>query len=106
MKIVSLVSALASFASAEEYYNILAMDGGGIRGLIPAVLLSKLEEHAYEYATSKGYAIKTYPDALGGNRTKVVAMNDLFDMTAGTSTGSILAACLVYPLNTTKPGEP
>jgi hypothetical protein len=32
------------------YYNILAMDGGGIRGLIPAQVTDYLETALYEYA--------------------------------------------------------
>ena len=40
---------LLTLADTEEYYNILAIDGGGIRGLIPAVVLSQMEEYAYEY---------------------------------------------------------
>jgi patatin-like phospholipase/acyl hydrolase len=34
--------------------------------------------------------------------SKRVAMKDLFNMTAGTSTGSIIAAGLAYPVNETK----
>jgi len=106
MKFVSLLSALASVTAAEEYYNILSMDGGGIRGLIPAVLLQRMEAYAFEYATNKSYTIPKYFEQDGKTlRTNVVAMKDLFDMTAGTSTGSILASGLVYPLNTTEGGD-
>ena len=71
------------------------MDGGGIRGLIPATVLSHLEEVAFNYAKEKNYKVPTYnfPDGTPRNR---VHMRDLFDMTAGTSTGSILAAGLSY----------
>ena len=48
-------------------YRILSLDGGGIRGLLTAVWLTRLEE------------------LLGG------PLKDHFDMVAGTSTGSILA---------------
>lgn len=34
----------------EDYYNILTIDGGGIRGLIPAMVLSHMEEFAYDYS--------------------------------------------------------
>lgn len=87
---LSLIMALSGVSA--EHYNILAMDGGGIRGLIPSVVLQNMEKYAYEYATSKGYDFPKYP-----GRENVVAMKDLFEMTAGTSTGSILAAGLVYP---------
>jgi patatin-like phospholipase/acyl hydrolase len=53
--------------------RILAIDGGGIRGLIPAVVLAELERRT-------------------GRRTA-----DLFDLIAGTSTGGILACGLTRP---------
>lgn len=53
--------------------RILAIDGGGIRGLIPAMVLERLE-------------------ALTGR-----PVCDLFDLVAGTSTGGILACGLVAP---------
>ena len=52
---------------------MLAIDGGGIRGLIPALVLAELEERA-------------------GRRTF-----ELFDLIAGTSTGGILACALSAP---------
>ena len=53
--------------------RILAIDGGGIRGLIPAVVLADLERRT-------------------GRRTA-----ELFDLIAGTSTGGILACGLARP---------
>jgi patatin-like phospholipase/acyl hydrolase len=53
--------------------RILAIDGGGIRGLIPAVVLAELE-------------------ARTGRR-----IAELFDLIAGTSTGGILACALTRP---------
>jgi len=91
MKLVSL-ALLLPLAAAEPYFNILAMDGGGIRGLIPAVILGKMETYAFEYASSQNYTVPQYEGREG-----LVAMKDIFNMTAGTSTGSILAAGLVYP---------
>ena len=76
------------------------MDGGGIRGLIPAMVIAELEKVAYKYKQEKGYNVPTYKDKEG-NELKVVHMRDLFEMTAGTSTGSIIAAGLAY----TKPND-
>jgi patatin-like phospholipase/acyl hydrolase len=53
--------------------RVLAIDGGGIRGLIPAVVMAELERR-----TGK-------------------AISNLFDLIAGTSTGGILACALTRP---------
>jgi uncharacterized protein len=53
--------------------KILAIDGGGIRGIIPAIVLAELE-----HRTGRAVA-------------------DLFDLIAGTSTGGILACGLTRP---------
>jgi patatin-like phospholipase/acyl hydrolase len=53
--------------------NVLSVDGGGIRGLIPAMVLVELEER-----TGRPIA-------------------DLFDLVAGTSTGGIIALALTVP---------
>ena len=54
-------------------FNILAIDGGGIRGLIPAIVLAELERRAGTPVAS------------------------LFQLLAGTSSGGILAAGLTVP---------
>jgi patatin-like phospholipase/acyl hydrolase len=53
--------------------RILCIDGGGIRGIIPALVLCELEERT-------------------GRRAA-----EMFDLIAGTSTGGILASALVRP---------
>jgi uncharacterized protein len=53
--------------------RILSIDGGGIRGIIPAIVLAEIEER-----TGRPVAV-------------------LFDLLAGTSTGGILAAALARP---------
>jgi patatin-like phospholipase/acyl hydrolase len=53
--------------------RILAIDGGGMRGLIPAIVLAEIERRS-------------------GRRTA-----ELFDLIAGTSTGGILACGLTRP---------
>ena len=56
-----------------ERVRVLSIDGGGIRGIIPALVLVELER-------------------LAGRRTF-----ELFDLIAGTSTGGILACALCAP---------
>ena len=87
------------FTDNTKYYNILAIDGGGIRGLIPAKAIQYMEKYAFDYCTSKGY---DFPKYLGndGKTKSVVALKDMFDMMAGTSTGSIITAALSYPTDT------
>ena len=53
--------------------NILSIDGGGIRGLIPALIIRRLEQ-------------------ASGRR-----VSDMFDLIAGTSTGGILALLAALP---------
>ena len=53
--------------------RVLSIDGGGIRGLIPALLLAEIERRTQRRAA------------------------DLFDLIAGTSTGGILACALARP---------
>jgi uncharacterized protein len=53
--------------------NVLAIDGGGIRGLIPALVLADIERRT-------------------GRR-----MGELVDLIAGTSTGAIIACALARP---------
>jgi len=99
---VTMVAAkvFAADGNPADYFNILAIDGGGIRGILPGVMLKYMETYAFTYAKSKNLEVPIYPDEPGK-----IAMKDLFNMTAGTSTGSILAAGLVYPNETmyTKP---
>ncbi len=59
--------------------KILSIDGGGIRGIIPAVILSEIED-----------------------RTKK-PISHLFDLIAGTSTGGILALGITKPNEEGKP---
>lgn len=53
--------------------KVLAIDGGGIRGIIPALLLAEVEKRTNQH------------------------ISDLFDLIAGTSTGGILALGLNMP---------
>jgi uncharacterized protein len=63
---------------------ILSLDGGGIRGIITCVILKYIEEQLQklENPTAK--------------------LGDYFDMIAGSSTGGLIAAILLYPNNNKK----
>ncbi|MEM7383189.1 MAG: patatin-like phospholipase family protein, partial [Bacteroidota bacterium] len=60
-------------SNEKQYYTILSLDGGGVRGVLPALWLSEIE-----------------------SRTKRPIAH-LFNMLAGTSTGAIIAAGLSVP---------
>src|SRR5499433_765803 len=66
--------------------RILALDGGGIRGILAVEILAKIEDLLRE---------KT-----GGKKDFVLA--DYFDFIAGTSTGGIIAACLSWGMTVDK----
>ncbi|HYH03971.1 MAG TPA: patatin-like phospholipase family protein [Bacillota bacterium] len=63
-----------------DFIRILAIDGGGIRGIVPGQILVKLEQ-------------------LLQDKTKnpQVRIADYFDLIAGTSTGGILTCLYLYP---------
>ncbi len=67
-------------------FKILSIDGGGIRGIVPAKILAEIEKR-----TGK----------LKGNPEGIRICN-LFNLIAGTSTGGILAAGLAMPKPDTK----
>ena len=105
---------LHAFIEPSQPYNILTIDGGGIRGIITANSLKLMEKYAYEYAVSKGYKDKlpkykvVYDPKTGksnGYEGNQIHMQDLFDMFAGTSTGSILASALSLAYNKNIPEE-
>ena len=59
---------------------ILSIDGGGIRGIIPATILSYLEQKIQEI--------------VNDNRIKI---GNLIDFVAGTSTGSVIGSLMLIP---------
>lgn len=66
--------------TSEGQKKILALDGGGIRGMITVEVLAEIERQLREQ--------------LGAGDDFVLA--DYFDFVAGTSTGAIIAACISY----------
>ncbi|KAI4356619.1 hypothetical protein L6164_000628 [Bauhinia variegata] len=80
-----LLSLMAAFNTLPpvafgEIIPILSIDGGGIKGIIPAVILEYLESALQERANNKSARIADY-----------------FDVIAGTSTGGIIASMLTAP---------
>jgi patatin-like phospholipase/acyl hydrolase len=61
--------------------RILSVDGGGIRGLIPALVLARLEE-----------LLASHPDTDAD-----VSLSDYFHLFAGTSTGGLISLALTSP---------
>ena len=66
--------------SNQKLIRILSIDGGGIRGILPAQILVALERKLQE---------KT--------KNPKVKIADYFDLIAGTSTGGILACAYLMP---------
>jgi patatin-like phospholipase/acyl hydrolase len=69
----SVLSRLHGEQPAPDSIRILTIDGGGVRGIIPAVVLGELERRAGRHPS------------------------ELFDVIAGTSTGSLLATSMIIP---------
>ncbi|CAG8808575.1 15237_t:CDS:1, partial [Dentiscutata erythropus] len=65
---------------------ILSIDGGGIRGIVPAKILAEIEKRVTEELKKE-------------NPNADMRCADFFDILAGTSTGSILSLALVVPEN-------
>ena len=66
--------------------RILSIDGGGIKGIVPAVVLKHLEKYLRQFSNN--------PDAR---------ILDYFDLFSGASTGAIIIAGLLSPDNQGRP---
>lgn len=71
----------------KDRFRILSVDGGGIRGLIPALVLVELERRVREESGEE------------------LALSDCFHLFAGTSTGGLIALGLTVP-NRKRPPRP
>ena len=68
----------------KKVFTVLAIDGGGIRGIIPAVILAYIERQMKEQLSD-------------GCKKDQLRIADVFDLIAGTSTGGIIALALTKP---------
>ncbi len=71
-----------------DRFRILSVDGGGMRGLIPALVIADLERRLQEEAGADARAA------------------DYFHMFAGTSTGGLVALSLTVPDLPSRPDRP
>ncbi|GKU93340.1 hypothetical protein SLEP1_g6940 [Rubroshorea leprosula] len=71
--------------SCRNLITILSIDGGGIRGIIPGVILTFLESELQK---------------LDGEEARIA---DYFDVIAGTSTGGLVTAMLTTPNEKNRP---
>ncbi|XP_031120227.1 patatin-like protein 1 [Ipomoea triloba] len=76
---------MALNSNSEDFIAILSIDGGGIRGIIPATILAFLEAQLQE---------------LDGEKVRIC---DYFDLIAGTSTGGLVTAMLTAPNEDKRP---
>lgn len=91
--ILGLCCVAFAAAAKDDTFNILSLDGGGIRGLITAQVVEYLENQTYIYASEK-YCIPARDN-------EKISMAELFQMVSGTSTGSLLTTAIVLPNNDT-----
>src|SRR6266545_3368830 len=69
----NVARAIGERGAGDRVFRVLALDGGGMRGLIPAQVLAYLERRARR------------------------PVHELFDLVAGTSTGGLLSLALTIP---------
>ncbi|XP_062102086.1 patatin-like protein 3 isoform X2 [Humulus lupulus] len=76
---------MASSSAKGKLFTVLSIDGGGIRGIIPATLLAFIESKLQE---------------LDGANARIA---DYFDLIAGTSTGGLMTTMLTAPNKDNRP---
>lgn len=81
-----MATAASSAQGSETKVRLLSIDGGGIRGILPATVMVYVEEEIRRLTGDKKAKIGEY-----------------FDMISGTSTGGILASLYLAPAS---PGKP
>ncbi len=74
----------------KKFFTVLAIDGGGIRGIIPALILDSIEQRIENLLCDR-------------NEKCQLRIADVFDLIAGTSTGGIIALALTKPDSSRRP---
>ena len=82
---------------SKKVFKILSIDGGGIRGLIPAIILDAIEKRTAQIEIQTAENENRDPDVQEGTDEAFIPTSQLFDMIVGTSTGGILALALTMP---------
>ncbi len=71
----------------KDYILILSLDGGGVRGIIPAMILDHIQKEVTRKLNKK----------VEEENEKEVEITDIFDIFVGTSTGGLIALYLNVP---------
>ncbi|XP_047156483.1 patatin-like protein 2 [Vigna umbellata] len=89
--------------------TLLSIDGGGIRGIIPGIILGFLESEL-QRLDGDNVRIADYFDVIAGTSTGGLRLDgdnvriaDYFDVIAGTSTGGLVTAMLTAPNEYNRP---
>ena len=82
---------------SKKVVRILSIDGGGIRGLIPAIMLDEIEKRTAQIEIEAAENENRDPDVRQGKNGAFIPTSELFDLIAGTSTGGIIALGLTMP---------
>ena len=100
-RLINKSSTLEPQKSQKDIVFVLSIDGGGIRGLIPAKILNHIEERVGDEVKKKRE--QQIKESLGGSlgsQTSLpchVHLTHCFDLMAGTSTGGIIILGLNVP---------
>lgn len=100
--------------SEKTVVTVLSIDGGGIRGIVPAAILAEIERlttvkvrhqvnNVKNRQERKLLASKLLRWTKGIDGTEYIPTAKLFDMIAGTSTGGIVALALAQPNDRNQP---
>ncbi len=100
--------------SEKKVVTVLSIDGGGIRGIVPAAILAEIEKLTTIKVRSQVNNVKNHHErrllaskllrwTKGIDGTEYIPTAKLFDMIAGTSTGGIVALALAQPNEQNRP---